>query len=153
MKSHSPETDRNCTDEAQASRSVRRLHDLVCWTLVVAGAVTLSQTGCGKAGTNNVSKEVQAELISVTPSNGETVKLVVKVTNLSSKDMVRAKALVTILDAEGQPLGTKSTYLIQGGKGGLASGESIEEDAFVEVTDKNKATGMTFEIESIRFAE
>ena len=82
---------------------------------------------------------------------GDKVKLLLKVTNVSTHDIVRAKALLVVLDAEGNSLGTKSTYLIHGGKGGLVAGGSVEEDAFVEVSDKTKAESMSFEIEDIRF--
>ncbi|MDB4413426.1 hypothetical protein N9189_02765 [Pirellulaceae bacterium] len=110
----------------------------------------LGLVGCG--GTQSPSDNgVKAELISITPVSGGKVKLLLKVTNVSGKDIVRAKALVDVLDAEGNSLGTKSTYLIQSGKGGLAAGDSVEEDAFIDVSDNTKAERMSFEIETVRF--
>ena len=110
----------------------------------------LGLIGCG--GTQSPSDNgVKAELIAITPVSGDKIKLLLKVTNVSGKDIVRAKALVDVLDAEGNSLGTKSTYLIQSGKGGLAAGDSVEEDAFIDVSDNTKAESMSFEIETVRF--
>lgn len=120
------------------------------WCVALPFVFLLGLVGCG--GTQSQSDNgVKAELISITPVSGDKVKLLLKVTNVSGKDIVRAKALVDVLDAEGNSLGKKSTYLIQSGKGGLAAGDSVEEDAFIDVSDNTKAESMSFEIETVRF--
>ena len=129
--------------------------------IVFACLVTLTLCGCGQSMTAPSDEQasgerngvVTVELVSIPPFSGEKVRLMLKVTNVSKRDIVRAKALVTALDADGNALGSKSTYLIQSQKGGLAPGASVEEDAIIDVSDKTKVVGMTCEMENIRFKE
>lgn len=120
--------------------------------IVVAFVSAAMIAGCG-GNKQAADRGVKAELISIRPITGNKVKLMLKVTNVSGQDIVRAKALVDVLDSEGKSLGTKSTYLIHSGKGGLAAGSSVEEDAFIDVSDNTKAVKMTFAIEDVRFKE
>jgi hypothetical protein len=117
--------------------------------------------GCGPGVTDSkadqtatdFANKIQVELISLAPFTGDKARLLLKVTNISKRDIVRAKALVHATDASGKSLGSKSTYLIHGQKGGLAAGASVEEDAIIDVSDKTKVVGMTFEIQDIRYKD
>lgn len=141
-------------DERLSEESVHgsghRISGYACWWIVLAYAFSFALVGCSKS-TDDPSKMVEAELISIDSVAGEKVRLILKVTNVSNQNIVRAKALLTVLDADGNSLGTKSTYLIHSGKGGLAAGSSIEEDSFIEVSDNTKAVSMSYEMENIRF--
>ncbi|MEO2093791.1 MAG: hypothetical protein ABGY71_06980 [bacterium] len=97
-----------------------------------------------------MAKMVKVELLWIKPFRGEKVRLMLKVTNKSAKQIVRAKGTIDVLDADGNTLGTKSTWVIHGEKGGLAAASSLEEDSIVDVSDKTKATSMRFAMEKIR---
>lgn len=133
-----------------------------CLPVVLICLISLSLSGCGPTTTSPTEStrsgqiddaRMKAEMVSIRPVAGEKVRLMIKVTNLSQKHIVSAKALITVVDADGNTLGTKSTYLVLSTKGGLAPSASLEEDAFVDVSDMTKATGMRYAIESIRFDE
>lgn len=115
---------------------------------------TLLFVGCGGSKASS-DQGVRVEMISIRPmaGNDKKVKLELKVTNVSGKDILRAKALITVLDGSGSTLGTKSTYIINSQQGGLAAGASTDDTTFVDVKNSDQAERFSFKMESVRFKE
>jgi hypothetical protein len=118
-------------------------------------AVLLPLIGCDKAASpaeDKLSRVLDVKARSVTPRSGDYVLVAYTVTNRSEVGVVRAKVLITVLDADGADLGSRKTYVVRGAAGGLAPGASLDDEVLVSVKDKARAAGARFELDYIRDA-
>lgn len=98
-----------------------------------------------------MARKVRIEVLSVTPSDGgKHVWVAYKATNTASKIIVRAKATISVLDADGIDIGSKSRWVISSDDGGIAPGASVENKFIIGVSDPQKAASARITIELVR---
>ncbi len=120
-----------------------------------AGLLLLSLMGCNKAVTpaeEKLNSMLRVEMTSVTPRSGDHVNVAYRVTSKAAVQIVRAKVLITVLDAAGADLGSRKHFVIRGEMGGFAPGAVTEGEVLVTVKDKARAVGAKFELDYIRDA-
>lgn len=138
------------------------------WGVVMSITLALLLSACGQDpprppggdpesnGSTSTASEalddkVRIDVQSITPSDGgKHVWVAYKATNTASKVIVRAKATISVLDADGTDIGSKSRYVISSDDGGVAPGASLEKRFIIPVSDPQKAASARFTLEVVR---
>jgi hypothetical protein len=122
--------------------------------LLLMGVFAIGIIGTGvkyEKQTPNFSNALKFDVISTEKlGNGSMVRIKVKITNITSKDIYNAQATCVLFDKGGKEVGFAKHYVIKGLDGGLNAGGS---DYFTFVVDDNSrsAVSQRFKVASIRF--